>query len=137
MTSGSDATAPVGILVVAHGTLAASLVECLRHVMGPALERVDALGVEPDAEPEALVAVAQARLAELDDGGGVLVLTDLFGATPSNVAHRLAVPDRVSVLSGANLPMLVRAYAYRRQALAAVADKAIDGGRDGIGRFGA
>jgi len=132
VTNGNMALDAIGILVVAHGTLAGSLVECLRHVMGPALERVEFVGVRADADPDAVLAEARACVERLDTGAGVLVLTDLFGATPSNVAHRLAVPGRVEVVSGANLPMLVRAYAYRREKLETALAKAIAGGRDGI-----
>jgi len=132
VTNGNMALDGVGILVVAHGTLAASLVECLRHVMGPTLERVECIGVLPDTEPDRVLAEARACVERLDTGAGVLVLTDLFGATPSNVAHRLASPGRVEVISGANLPMLVRAYAYRREKLDTALTKAIAGGRDGI-----
>jgi mannose PTS system EIIA component len=134
MTSNESPAAPVGILVIAHGSLAASLVECLRHVMGPDLEGVDCLGVLPDADPEAVGADALRRLAVLDRGAGAIVLTDLFGATPSNVACRLGVPGRIEVVSGINLPMLVRAYAYRRSGLALAIDKAVAGAHDGVVR---
>jgi PTS system ascorbate-specific IIA component len=69
---------------------------------------------------------------QLDEGNGVLVLTDMLGATPSNIAARLAAPGRVAVVAGVNLPMLVRALTYRAQPLAVVVEKAISGGREGV-----
>lgn len=134
MTTNESPAVPVGILVIAHGSLAASLVECLRHVMGPGLERVDYIGVPPDADPETVGADAARRLAQLDGGAGAIVLTDLFGATPSNVACRLGIPGRIEVVAGVNLPMLVRAYAYRHSGLSIAVDKAAAGAHEGIVR---
>ena len=125
-----------GILIVAHAPLASALERCVEHVYScePELARANlrALDVEPGVEVDALLETAAQRLAEVDHGNGVLVLTDAFGATPGNVAARLAVPGRVTVIAGVNLPMLLRAVCYRGGSLAEVAEKALAGGQQGM-----
>ena len=71
-------------------------------------------------------------MRQLDEGGGVLVLTDIYGATPGNIALKLLVPGRVEGISGVNLPMLVRALTYREQGLALTVEKALSGGTEGV-----
>jgi len=87
------------------------------------------LGLEPD---QAVVIGGQAVLAQLDDGSGVLVLTDMFGATPGNVAARLLADGRVEGVAGLSLPMLLRALAGRDGALAATVQRALSGGTEGV-----
>jgi PTS system ascorbate-specific IIA component len=69
---------------------------------------------------------------QLDEGDGVLVLTDIYGATPGNIALKLLQPGRVEGISGVNLPMLIRALTYREQGLAVVVEKALSGGTEGV-----
>jgi PTS system mannose-specific IIA component len=125
-----------GILIVAHAPLASALERCVEHVYScePDLARANlrVLDVEPGVEVEALLETAAQRLAEVSHGDGVLVMTDAFGATPGNVAARLAVPGRVAVIAGVNLPMLLRAVCYRGGSLAEVAEKALAGGQQGM-----
>jgi PTS system ascorbate-specific IIA component len=125
-----------GILIVAHAPLASALERCVEHVYScePDLARANlrVLDVEPGVEIEALLETAAQRLAEVNHGDGVLVMTDAFGATPGNVAARLAVPGRVAVIAGVNLPMLLRAVCYRGGSLAEVAEKALAGGQQGM-----
>ncbi|TMH71930.1 MAG: PTS sugar transporter subunit IIA [Betaproteobacteria bacterium] len=129
-----------GILVIAHQPLASALEQSARHVFSRdprcAEYRLRALDVEPDADPALLEQRARALLAEADDGRGVLVLTDCLGATPANVAARLAQPGAVEVVAGANLPMLLRALCYCDSALDALAEKALAGGTRGIASIG-
>jgi PTS system ascorbate-specific IIA component len=126
----------IGLVLIAHQPLATALVAAGAHVYTCAPERagagVRALDVTPGAEVEATLARARALVAEVDDGGGVLVLTDAFGATPGNVATRLAEPGRVGVVAGVNLPMLLRTLCYRDDTLANAVDKALAGGAQGI-----
>jgi len=125
-----------GILIIAHSPLASALEHCVEHVYScePEMTRANlrVLDVEPGVEVEALLARANERLAEINHGDGVLVMTDAFGATPGNVAARLAVPGRVVVIAGVNLPMLLRAVCYRGASLAEVAEKALAGGQQGM-----
>lgn len=125
----------IGLVLIAHAPLASALRDCARHVYScdaEAYAQLRVLDVAPDAELEATVRAAQALVAEVAAGGGVLVLTDAFGATPGNVAARLAESGRVAVVAGANLPMLLRALCYRSARLADVVDKAIAGGQQGV-----
>jgi PTS system ascorbate-specific IIA component len=126
----------VGILIVAHGAFGEALIHCASHVLGKRPLRVRQVGITVHDDPDAILPQAQELVRQLDEGDGVLVLTDMLGATPSNIAARLAAPGRVEVVAGVNLPMLVRALTYRAQPLAAVVGKAISGGREGVLHLG-
>lgn len=122
----------VGILIVAHGAFGEALIHCASHVLGKRPLRVRQVGITVHDDPDAILPQAQELVRQLDEGDGVLVLTDMLGATPSNIAARLTVPGKVEVVAGVNLPMLVRALTYRAQPLAAVVGKAMSGGREGV-----
>jgi mannose PTS system EIIA component len=117
----------VGILVITHIGLGNCLIECATHVMGARPQFTMALAVEPTDNPDQVLARAREMIHLLDQGDGVLVLTEMFGAPPANVARQLLEPGRVEALAGANLPMLVRALTYRNEALATVAERAVSG----------
>src|SRR5256714_9061285 len=125
----------VGVLIVAHGALGEALIHGASHVLGKRPLQVQQLGVTVHDDPDAILPQAQELVRQLDGGDGVLVLTDILGATPSNIATRLLRPGKVEGLSGASLPMLIRALTYRDEPLAAVVDKAMSGGRDGVGHL--
>lgn len=120
------------VLLVAHAPLAHALREAALHVFADAGADIAAVDVQAGDAPEASLAAAQAALARFDDRAGVLVLTDVFGATPCNVAQRLTRHDRVQLAAGVNLPMLLRALTYRHEPLAAMAQKALVGGTQGV-----
>ena len=126
----------VGIVLIAHAPLAAALAAAAAHVYACAPERAGAqlrvFDVQPDSDTPENVAKARALLREVDSGSGVLVLTDVFGASPGNVAAQLAEPGRVAVIAGVNLPMLLRALCYREGSLAETAEKALAGGTQGV-----
>ena len=131
----------IGLLLIAHAPLASALAAAARHVYTCSPEaaesRLRVFDVPADADPAQAVAHARALLREVDAGQGVLVLTDAFGATPANIAAQLAERDRVAVITGANLPMLLRALCYRQGTLADTADKALAGGTQGVVRVAA
>ncbi|MCL6264431.1 PTS fructose transporter subunit IIA [Craterilacuibacter sp. RT1T] len=122
----------IGILLITHYTLGDSLLECASHVLGHVPANARALAVACDAEPDAVQLSAQALIASLDSGSGVLVLSDMLGGTPANIAGRLALHGKVAVVSGANLPMLVRALCYADNPLEIVVAKAMSGGEEGV-----
>lgn len=124
----------IGILIIAHGTLGESLIHCASHVLGSRPPLLKQLGVSVHDDPVELLPQARELVRELneEDGGGVLVLSDIYGATPCNIACRLLEPGRVEGLAGVNLPMLVRAIAYRNEKLDSLVEKAINGGTGGI-----
>jgi PTS system mannose-specific IIA component len=119
----------IGILIVAHNGLGDSLVDCVRHVLGNTPPNIRVLSVLADDDPQSKEDEGRALIAQLDSGDGVLLLTDLYGSTPSNIARRLHQPGRVEGLSGVNLPMLLRAACNSGLPLAEVAQKALETGR--------
>ncbi|TDR32978.1 PTS sugar transporter subunit IIA [Hydromonas duriensis] len=123
----------IGILLVTHTPLSAAFLAAVTHVFKAPPVNVRALDVKADQDPYEVNELAAQALQEIDDGDGVLILTDICGATPANCAQRL-VTLRVNtmLLYGVNLPMLLRALNYRHLPLAQVTQKAIEGGRNGI-----
>lgn len=126
----------VGLLLIAHAPLASAMAQAARHVYTCAPEhasaRVSVLDVVADTDVSSNVQRARALIADLDDGSGVLVITDVFGATPGNVASQLNDPGHVAVVAGASLPMLLRALCYREGTLATTVEKALAGGTQGV-----
>ena len=122
----------VGILIIAHGTLGESLIHCASHVMGSRPPHLTQIGVSIQDDPQLVLPQAIKLVRSLDQGSGVLILTDVYGATPSNITGRLLIPGKVEGVAGVNLPMLVRALTYRKEPLRTVIAKAISGGIEGV-----
>lgn len=122
----------IGILIVAHGALGESLVEAVTHVLGARPPQFGVFAVAADDDPLLLLPRANEALAALDTGEGVAVFADLYGATPCNLAVKLARKGRVEVVAGVNLPMLVRAFTYRTKGMDMLVKKAISGGCEGV-----
>jgi PTS system mannose-specific IIA component len=122
----------IGILIVAHGTLSESLAGALSHVLGARPPQFKTLQVAATDDPLHLLPTARELVAELDTGDGVLIFSDIYGATPCNLATKLLVSGRVEGVAGVNLPMLVRAFTYRDKGMETMIKKAISGGCDGV-----
>jgi PTS system ascorbate-specific IIA component len=122
----------IGILIVAHGTLGESLIHCATHVLGARPPNVMQIGVTVHDDPQQLLPQAIRLTRQLDQGDGVLVMTDVYGATPANIACQLLIPGKVEGVAGVNLPMLVRALTYRREPIDVVVRKALSGGVEGV-----
>ncbi|HEY1328905.1 MAG TPA: PTS fructose transporter subunit IIA [Casimicrobiaceae bacterium] len=122
----------IGVLIIAHGSLGDSLIQAVSHVLGARPAQFEVFDVAASDDPMALLPKARAAMQALDTGDGVLVFSDLYGATPCNLAIKLAQPGRVEVVSGVNLPMLVRAFTYRTKGLDTLVKKAISGGCEGV-----
>lgn len=122
----------VGILIIAHGTLGESLIHCAGHVMGSRPPHLSQIGVSIHDDPQQVLPQAIKLVRSLDQGDGVLVLSDVYGATPCNIATRLLIPGRTEGVAGVNLPMLVRALTYRNEPLKTVVAKAVSGGIEGV-----
>jgi PTS system ascorbate-specific IIA component len=122
----------IGVLIVAHDSLGESLVEAVTHVLGGRPAQFDALAVKADDDPLALLPKARALVDKLDTGDGVVVFSDIFGATPCNLAVKLLRPGRVEGVAGVNLPMLVRAFTYRSRGMDMLIKKAVSGGCEGV-----
>ena len=125
----------IGILIIAHGTLGESLVHCASHVLNKRPARLKQLGVTAQDDPLLLLPQARALVKELDDGSGVLILSDMYGGSPSNIAAKLLIPGRVEGVAGVNLPMVIRALTYRDRPLATLIVKAVSGGCEGVLRI--
>lgn len=125
----------IGVLIIAHDTLPDSLVKAVTHVLGARPPQLDTLSVAATDDPFDLLPAARERVRALDTGDGVLMFSDIYGATPCNLAGKLQVPGRVELIAGVNLPMLVRAFTYRAKGMDTMITKAVSGGRDGVLRI--
>lgn len=103
----------IGLVLVTHGKLASEFVTAMEHVVGPQ-QAVAAICIGPDDDMEVRRADIAEAVKAVDDGSGVILLTDLFGGTPSNLAISLMEPGRVEVIAGVNLPMLIRLEGARK-----------------------
>ena len=125
----------IGILIIAHGTLGESLIHCASHVLNKRPPRLRQLGVTAQDDPLLLLPQARALLKDLDSGSGVLILSDMFGGSPSNITQKLLIPGKVEGIAGVNLPMLIRVLTYRDKSLATLLTKAVSGGCEGVMRI--
>lgn len=122
----------IGILIITHGMLGESLIHCASHVLNKRPSRLRQLGVTAQDDPLLLLPQARALVKELDRGHGVLILTDMYGGSPSNIAQKLVVPGKVEAVAGVSLPMLIRALTYRDRSLQTIVTKAVSGGCEGV-----
>lgn len=122
----------IGVLILAHDELGAALLASASHMLGRVPENVRTIGVSGKDDPETILARGRTAVRELDSGAGVLVLTDIYGATPCNVATRLLVRGRVEGVSGVSLPMLLRVLTYCGGGLEVLVEKARSGGTEGV-----
>lgn len=122
----------VAVLLVTHGRLGHVLLDCMRDMIGELPVAADVLEVRREQTPEALIIQGTKMIERLDSGEGVLLLTDAFGATPSNIANKLSMMHRAEVVSGVNLPMLVRVFNYPLSGLEEIARLAVEGGQRGV-----
>ncbi|MBK6360303.1 MAG: PTS fructose transporter subunit IIA [Comamonadaceae bacterium] len=123
------------ILIIAHAPLAHALRACALHVFPECGVSVAAIDVAPNAPPEETLAASRIALRQLRDRPGtegVVVLTDVFGATPCNVAQKLVDGLTSRLVTGVNLPMLLRAVSYRHEPLEALISRAVTGGTQGV-----
>jgi PTS system mannose-specific IIA component len=120
-----------GILIIAHAPLASALRQCVLHVFPDSADKVAVFDVQPNVPPEETLAGARQAMALLN-ATHVLVLTDIFGATPCNVAQKLVDGRASRLVAGVNLPMLLRAVTYREEALESMVTRALAGGTQGV-----
>jgi len=122
----------IGVLVVTHGSIGEALLASAAQILGHPPQQVATLSVWRQDDPDDLVLRARELLEGLDAGDGVLVLTDIFGATPGNVVSRLLQDGRIEGVSGASLPMLLRVLTGRNGSLSAAVQRALSGGSEGV-----
>lgn len=122
----------IGIFLITHATYGESLIQCACHVLNKRPLQIAQLGVSVQDDPLDILPLAREMLQLVDHGKGVLILTDLYAATPSNIAMKLLEPGRIEGLAGVNLPMLLRALTYRDKDMETLLIRAAAGGRDGV-----
>jgi mannose PTS system EIIA component len=130
--AGSDIM--VGILLLTHAPLGNAFIEAATHVFRGRPERLEAIDVRADEDPGEVNCRAKEVIERLDDGSGVLVITDVMGGTPSNCTKRLGDPGHTEVIAGISLPMLLRALTYRNDTIDVVVEMALAGGQSGAVR---
>ncbi len=125
----------IGILIITHGTLGDSLLECANHMLGKTPPQIASLAISSKDDPNTIIPKAIKLVANVNSGDGVLVLSDMYGATPCNIVTQILQPGLVEGVAGVNLPMLVRVMTYRHEPLLVLVDKALSGGREGVVAF--
>jgi PTS system mannose-specific IIA component len=122
----------IGILLITHGTFGEALIQNVCHVLNKRPPLIAQLGVAAQDDPLDVLPLAKLLLNEVDGGKGVLILTDIYGASPANLALKLLQPGHVEGVAGVSLPMLLRAITYRNKGMETMIAKAVSGGRDGV-----
>lgn len=122
----------VGLLIITHDGIGSALLDATSHMMEDYPLKVKFLSASRECDPDELLNKANEYFNEVNEGEGVLVLTDLIGSTPSNIAHRLDTHDKVNIITGINLSMLIRLFNYPDLNLEDLTKKAYSGGVDGI-----
>jgi len=122
----------VGVLIITHNSIGSSLLEAANDMLGSCPLHLKMLSITHASHPEALWKQTQELVDRLDTGYGVLILTDMYGSTPSNIACHVAEEKHAQVVTGLNLPMLIRVLNYSRLSLAELVQKAVSGGREGV-----
>ena len=122
----------IGVLIVTHGEIGTSLLDSASQILGARPQQISTLSVWRQDDPDDLILRARELMEQIDAGDGVLILTDLFGATPGNVVSKLLDNGHVEGVSGASLPMLLRVLTGRDGSLAAAVQRALSGGTEGL-----
>lgn len=122
----------VSLLIIAHAPLGRAVLDVAINTLGGNPIKTEVLDIDRDTEPDIQKIQAQRLVEELDEEDGVLVLTDIYGSTPSNIACALLEKENVRIVTGINLPMLFRVMNYAKLDLDGLTEKAVSGGHDGI-----
>ena len=122
----------IGILLLTHNDIGAQLLLAAKSTYGSIPFRTELLSIDHYDQPTDLINLAQQYVKVVDSGDGVLILTDMFGSTPSNIAKEFCNKKNVNVVSGINLSMLLNIFNYPKLNLKEITNKAIEGGKDGV-----
>jgi len=122
----------VALLIITHDRIGDQLLHTATTMLGVCPLNAATIAVHGDGDPDVILKEAEPTVERLDEGDGVLILTDAYGSTPSNIAIRLLKAHQAMVIAGINLPMLIRVLNYPRLNLEELAQKALSGGRDGV-----
>jgi PTS system ascorbate-specific IIA component len=122
----------IGLFLITHSSYGESLIQCACHVLNKRPPQIAQIGIAAQDDPLDALPLAEQMLGLVDTGKGVLIMTDIFGATPANIAMKLLKPGRIEGIAGVNLPMLLRALTYRDKSMETLITRAVAGGRDGV-----
>jgi PTS system mannose-specific IIA component len=122
----------IGVLIVTHGEIGTALLASASQILGGTPQQISTLSVWRQDDPDDLVLRARELMEQIDTGDGVLILTDIFGATPGNVVSKLLQDGRVEGVSGVSLPMLLRVLTGRDGSVPAGVQRALSGGSEGL-----
>ena len=123
----------IGLLLITHEDIGAQMLKAASVTLNGQLPlSCETLSVNPNCNPDEINQRANALIETLDSGSGVLVLTDIYGSTPSNIANRCKNTGSLKIIAGMNMPMLFRILNYAHLELDEIVDKALSGGHDGI-----
>ena len=122
----------IAILIVTHGEIGTSLLDSASQILGRRPDQISTLSVWRQDDPDDLVLRARELMEQIDAGDGVLILTDIFGATPGNVVSKLLEDGKVEGVSGVSLPMLLRVLTSRNGSISAAVQRALSGGAEGL-----
>lgn len=127
-----DPDALIGVLIISHNLLGEALVHCAEHILSRPIPNLAHLAVNKGDDPADVLERARLMIDTLEQGRGVILLTDIYGGTPSNIANRLIEAGRIEAIAGVSLPMLIRALTYSRETIETMVSKAITGGWEGV-----
>ena len=122
----------VNVLIITHNNVGKALLSAAINTLGFCPLTAEVLSIQDDCDPDKTILQAKKTIETLDQGEGVLILTDIFGSTPSNIACALSNEENVQIISGINLPMLIRVLNYPNLELEELVVKAVSGGKEGI-----
>jgi PTS system ascorbate-specific IIA component len=122
----------VSLLIITHNDIGKQLLNTATNMLETCPLKAVTLSIEHDTDPDISLARAKQVISEINEGDGILVLTDMYGSTPSNIANRLLSEKNINVIAGINLPMLIRILNYPGLDLDDLTNKAISGGKDGV-----
>ncbi len=122
----------VNILVIAHCELANSFKSCVENIIAKDVNYLHTIAVTPTDTVEYIISSVQKLIIKIGEDNEILILSDIYGATPSNIAQKLLKPQQIEMIAGLNLPMLIRAISYAKDGLELCIQKTLDGGLSGI-----
>jgi PTS system ascorbate-specific IIA component len=122
----------VNVLIIAHSEIANSFAYCIEHILARRIDNLHILPVKKTEDADNITRQAKEFIERIGANQEILILTDIYGATPSNIAHKLIKPRVIELITGLNLPMLIRALSYAKDGLQVCINKTLDGGITGI-----
>ena len=116
----------IGIFLVTHGEIGKSLIDCAEHILNNSFASVDYLSINSNNDLDNYSKTISKKIQDLDSGNGVLIMTDIYGATPCNLLNKFIEEDKVEVVTGINLPMLIKAISDRKDNLRLLTNDSIE-----------